>query len=300
MVLIMKISQQLIYFIKAAEFKHFALAAKSLNISPTALSKQIKVLEQQLAMQLFVRTTRQVFLTEFGELLYKRCKKIHQEMLQLNQFIENKKGKPQGQLKVLVSTILAQSFVLKNLNNFRAKYPDVELELIFTEDDAALNDKNADVMVGFPEIAPFTNDLKYRKMYKVSNILCASPKYIKNYGMPLKETDLLNTPLISHTLREPYHALPLANGNCIEISKPVLLMNNFNCLNRACIDGHGAFLTGDILVEKYLNSGELIKILPNIKFRSYEIYIFYQPCDYEIPKVRAFVDFYHQAIKTIK
>jgi DNA-binding transcriptional LysR family regulator len=290
----MKISPQLICFIKAAEFKHFALAAENLNISPTALSKQIKVLEQEIAMQLFVRTTRHVSLTEFGELLYKRCKKIHQEMLQLNQFIENKKGIPQGQLKVLVSTILAKSFILKNLTHFRETYPDIELELIFAEDNVAFYNKKVDVMVGFPEIVPFTNDLKYRKIHTVSNILCASPNYIKRYGMPLKETDLLNKPLISHTLRKPNHALPLANGKYIEISTPVLLMNQFDALNQACLDGHGAFLTADILVEKYLKSGELINILPQIKFCSYEIYIFYQSYDYELPKVRAFVDFYYQ------
>ena len=157
-------------------------------------------------------------------------------------------------------TILAKSFVLNNLNRFREKYSDIELELIFAEDDIALHDKKVDVMVGFPEIVPFTNELKYRKICTVSNILCASPNYIKRHGMPLKETDLLNKPFISHTLRKPNHTLPLANGKHIEISTPVLLMNQFDALNQACLDGHGAFLTADILVEKYLKSGKLIKI----------------------------------------
>jgi len=290
----MKINQSLQCFIKAAETLHFATAAHILFISPTALSKQIKGLEQQIGFQLFKRTTRSVMLTEMGERLYQRCRIIEDETTRLNQFIENKKNEPEGHLRVLISTILARKWLLENLVEFRDRYPKIELELIFTEQDTDLSDKKADIMMGFPEISPYTDDLKSRYIFTVKNILCAAPSYIERYGLPKTKNDLLKAPFISHTLRKPKHQLPLADGTYININRPILLMNEFDALNQACKDGHGLFLTGDILVKNELAQGELIKILPDISFRQYKIYLFYQAYNYELPKIRAFLDFYHE------
>jgi DNA-binding transcriptional LysR family regulator len=207
----MKINQSLQCFIKAAETLHFATAANILHITPTALSKQIKNLEQEIGIQLFKRTTRNVILTEMGERLYQRCRIINEEIDRLNQFIENKQNEPEGKLRVLVSTILAKNWLLKHLKEFRTKFPKVELELIFTEQDSDLADSKADIFMGFPEIPPYTNDLKYRYIFTVKNILCASPIYIEHYGLPKTKIDLLNGHFISHTLRKPRHQLPLAS-----------------------------------------------------------------------------------------
>ena len=99
-------------------------------------------------------------------------------------------------------------------------------------------------------------------------------------------------PFISHSLRKPALNLPLANGKHIVCPPPILFMDEFNALNQACKDGIGVFLTGDILVEKELSEGTLIQLFPEIKFKCYEIYSFYQSYGYEVPKIRAFLDFY--------
>ncbi|WP_411961310.1 LysR substrate-binding domain-containing protein [Francisella sp. SYW-9] len=69
-------------------------------------------------------------------------------------------------------------------------------------------------------------------------------------------------------------------------------MDDFSALNEACKKGIGLFLTGDRLVEKDIQNGYLIQVLPEVKFREYEIFTFYQSHEYDIPKVRAFLDFY--------
>ncbi|KTC70235.1 transcriptional regulator [Legionella birminghamensis] len=293
----MRINQPLQCFLKAAETLHFASAAESLHITPTALSKQIKTLENQLGLQLFQRTTRKVTLTEMGERLYQRCRIIENEINKLDQFIENRKKEPQGSLRVLVSTILARKWLFAHLTEFRERYPKIELELILTEQDRELGDAKADIMMGFPEIPPYTNNLKARHVFTVQNILCAAPSYIERYGLPANISELANAHFISHTLRKPGHQLPLENGRFIPIPRPVLLINEFDALNQACKDGHGLFLTGEILVKNELETGELIQVLPDIPFKVYKIYLFYQAYDYELPKVRAFLDFY--ALRTV-
>ena len=103
-------------FLKVAELGSFTLAAHALHLTPTAISKQIKNLEQKLNEKLFQRFTRQVKLTEFGVLFYQRCKLIEDEIESVEHFIESSKEVPQGELKILVSTITSKNWILKHLH----------------------------------------------------------------------------------------------------------------------------------------------------------------------------------------
>lgn len=293
----MKLPSQLNCFLKVAEYKNFSLAAESLHITTTAVSKQIKNLESTIKEPLFIRTTRIVTLTDIGEMLYKRCKILNDEMSSITQLLESKKSEPQGPLKVLVSTILSKSFVLNHLREFVEKYPLIELDIVFSEEDTALSYKDVDVMVGFPAIPPYTDQLKYKKMFQTKNVLCASPAYLKKYGQPVKPADLLNAKFISHSLRKDNFDLPLANNKRLACAKPIVVMNNFEALNQACCDGIGLFLTADSLIQTELATRKLIRILPNIPFATYDIYMFYRPYDFDRPKIRAFVDFYLSRLK---
>lgn len=294
----MKLPSQLICFLKVAEYQNFSLAAASLHITTTAVSKQIKNLESTIKEPLFIRTTRSVTLTDIGEMLYKRCKVLDDEMSSIQQLLESKKSQPQGPLKVLVSTILSKSFVLNYLREFTEKYPLIELEILFSEEDTALSHKDIDVMVGFPAIPPYTDQLKYKKMFGTKNILCASPAYIKKYGKPQKPSDLLKAKFISHTLRKDNFNLPLADNKRLPCAKPIMVMNNFEALNQACCDGIGLFLTADSLVQTELSTKKLVCILSNLHFATYDIFMFYRPYDFDRPKIRAFVEFFMGKLKT--
>ncbi len=288
----MKLSSQLTCFLKVAEYQSFSAAAEALHITTTAVSKQVKNLEVAIKEKLFVRTTRTVTLTDIGEMLYQRCKTLDDELTSIQHFLESKKLQPEGSLKILVSTILSKSFVLKHLKSFMNKYPHIQLEIIFSEEDTALSHKDIDVMIGFPAIYPYTEQLKYRKMFETKNILCVSPDYIKTHGKPKHTSDLLQAIFISHTLRKDNYNLPLSDGKRLPCAKPILYMNNFEALNQACCEGIGLFLTADTLVKSELKSKKLIRVLPDIHFATYEIYMFYRPFDFELPKIRAFVEYY--------
>lgn len=283
-------------FLKVAELASFSLAANTLHLTPTAVSKGIKNLEQSIGEQLLLRTTRSVALTEFGRLFYERCKGIEEQITAVNQFIESNREQPQGELKVLVSTITSKEWVLKHIPNFLKTYPLLRLELDFSEEDEALARADIDIMVGFPVIPPITEALKYRKMYSVNNILCASRDFVAQYGMPTRAEDLSQFKIISHSLRKPAHFLPLANGGQLHCAQPIVYMNNFDALNQACLAGVGLFLTGDSLVRPWLDSGELVQVLPQYTFRHYDIFMFYRAYDFELPKIRAFIDFFYATL----
>ncbi|STX39228.1 LysR family transcriptional regulator [Legionella feeleii] len=279
-------------FLKVAELASFSMAAQTLHLTVTAVSKQIKNLEQAIGEQLFLRTTRRVDLTEFGHLLYERCKAIEEQIQAVNRFIESNREEPQGELRVLVSTITAKEWVLQHLPAFINAYPLLDLELVFSEQDDELARTDIDIMVGFPVIPPATETLKYRKMFNVNNILCASKEFAARYGLPKDAEELPHFKIISHSLRKPAHFLPLADGGQLHCAKPILYMDNFEALNQACLAGVGLFLTGDILVKSWLASGDLVQVLAQYVFRHYEIFMFYRAYDFELPRIRAFVDFF--------
>ncbi|WP_150466627.1 LysR family transcriptional regulator [Francisella sp. SYW-9] len=204
---------QIKYFLKVAQHLNYKNAADDLCISPTAVSKQIIALENYLSEKLFYRNTRNVELTPFGIIMLDKCKKLIQETNNLEEFIESRQATPQGKLTILVSKILARKFILEHLNDFVKKYPLIQCELIFSEHDSDLARKDIDIMVGFPQIPPITDSFRYKKMQPISNILCGSPRLIKEYGLPRSINDLLDYPFISHSLRKPATKLPLKNGD---------------------------------------------------------------------------------------
>jgi len=228
----MKNIGQIYSFVKVAELGSFTQAAEALCITTTAVSKQIKNFEHHLNEQLFIRHTREVRLTEFGETLYGQCKDLLKHIDSIEQSIASKKATPQGKLRILVSTILSKDFVLQHLAEFITHFPLIDCDILFSEQDHRLGDDCLDIMVGFPQIPPYTDKLRYKKMYDTQNILCASPKLIQSHGMPQSYRELINYPFISHSLRKPETSLPLANGERIACAAPRLYMDNFDALNQ--------------------------------------------------------------------
>lgn len=278
-------------FLKVAEMGSFSKAAQALGVTTTAVSKQVKSLECSLGEQLFRRTTRRVFLTEFGERLFDRGERVKGELDSFDVFIASNRDEPEGSLKVLVNNALSKSFILEHLKEYVEAYPRVSLDILFSDGDQLFEDESIDVMVGFPMLGISKDPLKYHKLFDCDNILVATPEYVEKYGALQKIEDLLTARIITHTLRKPAHLIPLDDGSFVTTSQPILRMNDFAALTQACVDGLGVFLAGDVMVDAELKSGQLLRFLPELRLRRFEIFLFYRAYDYELPKIRSLVDF---------
>ena len=143
---------------------------------------------------------------------------------------------------------------MDHLQKYMKHYPKVTLEIVFSQFYTDLSRQDFDIMVGFPTYAPFTEPLKFRKMYEVNNIVCASPKFIKQYGAPKTGADLLKFKIIGHGEYKPNYSFPLADGHFLATATPVLYLSDFDAVTEAGLAGIGLFLTGDILARTLLNS----------------------------------------------
>jgi DNA-binding transcriptional LysR family regulator len=286
--------KQIEAFLIVAELKSFKHAAAKLKLSTMAISKQIKNLEDQIKEQLFIRTTRRVSLTEFGERFYQQAKKLEQHWQELDEFIDSHKEEPQGTLNICITLVYDKKAFLKPLAEFKRNYPKIQLNLLYIEepDQVLTSAKKIDIFFGMPMLPGITDNFKYRKIYEIKNILCASKTFIEKYGKPKSAEDLVNFKYITHSLRDPLNVIKLADETEILTSEPDVIMNSFEALNIACIEGMGILLAADALVEDAIQSGKLVSLLPHLDYRKFDLHLFYRPMTYELPSVKVFVDFF--------
>ena len=175
-------------FVLAIKQGGFSAAARSLHISPSAVSKMITRLEARLGIRLINRTTRTLSLTEAGHSFYQRCNEILQELddaeSELTIFGQN----PTGKLKVNCSPGFGKHQLLPLLPRFYEQYPDLKLELQLTGQAVDLVSEGVDLAIRLGQLTD--TSLVARKLGESPRILCASPDYLKRFGTPRTPEEL--------------------------------------------------------------------------------------------------------------
>jgi DNA-binding transcriptional LysR family regulator len=290
--------QQILTFIAVAEEHSFTRAAKRLSITTTAVSKQIKLLEQQLGQQLLVRDTRNTLITEVGEQFYSHCKRIEEEMQAAENFIQAQTMEPQGTLRILCSLMFAQSHLVNYLYEFHQLYPRVQLNIELADRIPDMEREHFDLLVGFRIYPETLQNLRQRPLYTTKLLLCASPSYLQKNGTPLTIEDLMQHKLLNHPLRQPNNLIQFADGKEVYMPAPEIIINSVDGLITLCSKGVGMLLVGEIQVRDLLRQKQLIVVLPNHPINKVSLNLFYRFSEYEQRKVRCFIDFLLEKMKT--
>jgi DNA-binding transcriptional LysR family regulator len=174
-------------FLQTVARGSFSKAADQLGVSPQSVSHTIAQLEVHLGVRLFNRTTRSLVLTDEGQ----RFQEASQLAMQFfDDAIESvAQGKaPSGVVRLSVGVGFGRRYVLPELLSFRAKYPEVQVELSFDDRKVDLVREGFDVVVRGGVISD--SSLITRRLCDLSSVLVASPAYLKKYGVPKKPADL--------------------------------------------------------------------------------------------------------------
>lgn len=290
---------QIYCFILVAEQSNFTKAANILKVSNTAVSKNIKNLEKRIGKQLLERTNRSVKLTSFGSMFYSHCKKLEKNLNEIENFIDSRRSEPQGSLTVLIADYVdfTGSKFMRNLNKFIIKYPKINLDIQYTEEDIENHYEEVDIMIGFKKFPALTSAFKEKLLRRIEGKFYASPKYIKEYGLPKNKEDLQNHKFISHSNRRPMRKVYLQSGEYITIPEPALKINRMHKISKACADGLGILFMSTLEASSYVQKGQLVEILPKVKCEKIHLYMFYKDYEYELSTIRAFIDFFLEDIK---
>lgn len=183
-------------FHAVAEAGSFTHAGEALNLSQSAISRQIATLEEQLGVALFHRHARGLLLTEQGDLLLKATKDVYEKLALIEGKISDTKSIPEGPLKITIPGFLGMAWLAPRLNRFRTLYPKMRLTAILDNRILNLGMREADCAIRLYE--PSQPDLIKRKLTTIRFHLCATRKYIEAHGMPKSASDLRKHCLIGY------------------------------------------------------------------------------------------------------
>ena len=180
-------------FHAVAEAGSFTQAGSVLNLSQSAISRQIAALENDLRQPLFHRHARGLVLTEQGEILFKTAHDMSSKLAMTEALIGESKEFPSGELRV-AATVGGSTWLTPRLAEFLSRYPRITIDLIVTNQDIDLSMREADVTVMFQR--PTQPDIVFRQLQDIGYYLFAAKSYIARHGMPTSPEDLDNHKLI--------------------------------------------------------------------------------------------------------
>ena len=275
-------------FVLTSELGSLAAAARILGISSAAVSKQLTRLEKELGLQLILRSTRRLELTEVGINYSLQCRRILEEVEAASALISQIKVIPNGILKVVSGRHFATSYIVPHMKEFLLRYPKIELNLELAERVPDLNVEAIDVLIGM-SISP-TGDAIQKRIATTSYSLCASPGYLEQFGMPEKPDDLKNHRYIAHSMRKPDNELQFHDKEVVIIT-PYIRVNDAQTMLNFALDGLGIVKLHHYVVKKHLEQGVLQELLTSYKNSDVPIYVAYPQRRFIASKVRCFIDF---------
>lgn len=271
------------YAAKSKSFTH-----SDLNMSASALSRQISTLEHEIKTQLFHRYPRRLELTDKGELLFHLVGRILVDLETMEGRLRDMDDIPSGSLKVSTPAGWVSNLMFKFIPNYLKKYPDIRLHLKSIDIEPSFKEGETDVAI-FPFI-PDNPTLKHKHLKKFHLKLYASPDYIKEFGMPETPRDLDHHRLISYdpqlyALRVLDWPLTLGLNSDEPKREPYLIVNN---LFQAVSQGLGI---ASLTVENpYRVDNNFVNVLPDYEGPNMNIYCIYPEHLSHSRRVTSFID----------
>lgn len=275
-------------FCKVVQCANFTAAAKELNISAAAVSKQVSLLEEQLGVLLLQRTTRHVALTEVGTHYYSQVQEVLQALDKANGLIAAAKDEPVGLLRVKGARYFMEHFIVPRLSEYQATYPKITLDLQIAERIPHLLEEDLDIVFGL-SASVASNSIR-KKITTTRYVVCASPDYVHTHGTPQNPADLAKHRYITHTMREPNNAWTFATGETVYL-KPVIYLNDAKAMVDCAVRGLGIVIVHRYQAAQALERGDLVEMLEQHRMPQIPIFMYYHPSRYMQPKVKTWIDF---------
>ena len=287
-------------FYAVAEAGSFTNATTILNISQSAISRQIQSLEQDLKVQLFERHARGLTLTENGEYVYKTAHEVISKLKEVETSLGDQKNKPSGKLTITTVRSFGTHWLTPRIQEFMNLNPEIEIELIFDDKELDLSTRQADI--GIFMRRPKQLNYIQRKLVDINYHIYGSTKYLEKYGIPKTTNDLSNHRFISFgkgapsPVFNPDWALKLGNKDNKK-RKPIMKVNSVMGLLLAVESGVGLAALPDYLVSQSQN---VIKVLSKSEGPITEAHFVYPQSLKNVARVQAFRNFLYSKLRETK
>jgi DNA-binding transcriptional LysR family regulator len=279
-------------FVQAAEARSFTVAGRQLGVSSSAIGKAVARLEERLGVRLFHRSTRTITLTSEGALFLERCRRIFCEIEAAELELAQSQGAPRGRLRV--SLPLAGMLMMPTLSAFMRAYPEVELDLDFTDRLVDVIDEGFDGVVRAGEVSD--SRLMSRVLGTFRLLLVGSPDYLARRGVPRRPDDLKAHACLHHryATNGKLERWPLRRGRK-DVDLPAgAVANTIEPLIYMAEQGLGIACLPDFAIRRQLAEGTLATVLDDHVDHEGTFRMLWPSSRHLSPKLRVFVDFLAQ------
>jgi len=277
-------------FVRAAEVRSFTDAGRQLSLSSSAIGKAVARLEERHGVRLFHRSTRSITLTQEGKLFLESCRRIFSEIKNVELEFAQTKGAPKG--KLCVSLPLLGMLMMPTLDQFMKAYPEIDLDLDFTDGPVDAVDSGYDVAVRTGDV--IDSRLMSRGLGTYQFEVVGSPDYFARAGLPLNPEELAahsclhrrcattgkleRWPIVASERSAP----PPSTRVAASAFEPLIALAEL---------GAGIVCVPDFAIRSQIEDGSLIPVLRDYIANTEAVRALWSSNRYQSPKVRVFVDF---------
>ncbi len=278
-------------FVRVVESGSFSLAARTLGMTPSAVSRQVARLERTLSSKLLERNTRNLRLTEFGALAFDRSQSMLASANEILELAEITSLTPTGVLRVSAPKAFGKQVIHPLVPSFLERYPEVDIHLVVSEgrQDPILDRLDLIVTITDNPI----EGLVARRLKKVKQVLCASPHYLSQHGDPRAPAELANHQCLGESPGEAtWHFLKDKQDETVRV-RGRYGVNHTEVRLDCAINGMGIACLPDFTASDSLARGDVVQVLPEWSFLcDYQgwAYVQFAASKYLPPKTRAFID----------
>lgn len=282
----------LIAFARAGSLGSYTAAARSLSVSPSAISKSIQRLERHFGVSLFTRTTRSLSFTAEGRDLHGRVLELLRQAEEIEQVVKSARSEPAGTLRIATSLPLGLHLIAPAITDFRTRYPKVTIDLRLSDHIVDMVEESIDLAVRIGDLADSSLLSRRLSPYRLS--CYASPDYLARYGAPEHPDDLVGYETINLRYQSTGQMFrwPFQVGEKeIEIvpSSPVIV-DSSEAVIAAMTAGAGIGMAASFMAAPRVRRKELVPILPDFDVERHNIVALWPQSRRTNPAVRAFIE----------
>lgn len=284
------------FFVLAAETRSFSEAGRKLGVSSSAVGKSVSRLEDRLGVRLFHRSTRTITLTAEGDMFLERCRRILSEVEAAELELSETHQVPRGRLRI--SLPLARKLVMSTLIDFMGSYPDIELDVDFSDRLVDVIEEGFDVVMRTGQATD--SRLMSRTLGSYRLLLVASPAYLQSRGTPKTPADLTRHACLQHRVPTAgtLERWPLKTDDGVPewVLPTTMVCNTSAALLDVAVAGLGVACLPDFMVRNALDQGQLVEVLGAHIEHEGTFRLLWPSSKYLSPKIRVFIDFMVQRL----
>jgi len=281
-------------FCLTVEKKSFSAAAVTAGISPAAVSRTISRIESKFGVKLFIRTTRQLKITDVGQHYYYYCKQAINSLLEGELQITGEQKNPMGLLKISVPTAYAHYKFFPKIAEFSDKYPQIKLDIHVSNHNVNLITDDYDIAIRGNDLAD--SGLIARKLEDAELCVVGTPAYLKKHGEPIKIEDLKQHECIQFDLPSSGKSAPwtFINGGekiFADVQGKITCKDDYLSTLILAKLGAGLMQVYRFTVENELKTGQLVEVLKPYNRTTRPFYLLYPKSNYQSSKLKAFISY---------